>query len=362
MTGKTLGGIIAAVLGLVVVCAVGGTLFFGGGATACTMPLPSGAAAISAPPGGWRPVGRFDAEQVGNSATITAVGARMGVPIRGWIIAVATALQESDLRNLPGGPDDSLGLFQQRPSQGWGTPEQLRDPAYAAGRFYTKLLTIPNWQAMALTDAAQAVQLSAYPDAYAKHESNATLLVSSVAGLLDPSGAPLLDCAGAAGPWTQPVIAPIVSGFRTADRPTHDGVDLGAARGTPIKAAAAGVVTVVRCNIVPASHGCDVDGSPETPGCGWYVDIEHAGGVVTRYCHMLTRPAVNEGQSVVVGQIIGIVGSSGHSSGPHLHFEVHLGDHSSSSATDPVPFMAAHCAPLGKQPTPPQCNSPSPST
>ena len=220
---------------------------------------------------------------------------------------------------------------------------------YAAGKFYDRLLTVANWQQMTLTDAAQQVQHSAFPDAYAKHEPDATLLVSTVAGLVDPSGALVLNC-GAAGPWTQPVIAPIVSGFRTADRPTHNGVDLGAARGTPIKAAAAGVVTVVRCNIVPASHGCDVDGSPATPGCGWYVDIGHAGGVVTRYCHMLTRPAVNEGQSVAVGQIIGIVGSSGHSSGPHLHFEVHLGDHSSSSATDPVPYMAAHCAPLGERP------------
>jgi murein DD-endopeptidase MepM/ murein hydrolase activator NlpD len=77
------------------------------------------------------------------------------------------------------------------------------------------------------------------------------------------------------------------------------------------------------------------------------VDIEHGGGVVTRYCHMLTHPSVHEGQSVVVGQIIGVVGSSGHSSGPHLHFEVHLGDHSSATATNPEPFMAAHGAPLG---------------
>ncbi len=364
MTRKVIGGIIAAVVGLVVACAAGAFLLFGGGggAAACTTALPSGAPAVSTPAGGWRPVGRFDAEQVGFAATITGVGAQMGVPIRGWIIAVATALQESDLRNLPNGPNDSIGLFQQRPSQGWGTPEQLHDPVYAAGKFYQKLLTVTGWQQMPLTDAAQAVQRSAYPDAYAKHEPNATLLVSTVAGLVDASGAPVLDCGAAAGPWTQPVIAPIVSGFRTADRPTHDGVDLGAARGTSIRAAAAGVVTVVRCNIVPESHGCDVDGSPETPGCGWYVDIEHAAGVVTRYCHMLTQPAVTQGQSVVVGQIIGIVGSSGHSSGPHLHFEVHLGDHSSGSATDPVPFMAARCAPLGQQPAPPQCTSTNPPT
>src|SRR5439155_8582017 len=197
-----------------------------------------------------RPVGRFDAGQVGNAATITAVGARMGVPIRGWIIAVATALQESDLRNLSGGPDDSIGLFQQRPSQGWGTPEQLRDPVYAAGKFYDKLLAVPNWQQMALTDAAQEVQRSAYPNAYAKHEPDATLLVSAVGSNANRalsvdleqclSNCPqILSTTPSAGAprtprgrreecgWVAPVQAPIVSGFRTPERPSHNGVDLG---------------------------------------------------------------------------------------------------------------------------------------
>ncbi len=133
--------------------------------------------------------------------------------------------------------------------------------------------------------------------------------------------------------------APVVSGFRTPQRPTHNGVDLGASRGVPIQAASAGTVVVVRCNVVPASHGCDRGGSLSTPGCGWYVDIRHAGEVYTRYCHMLTRPAVTEGQAVAVGQVIGVVGSSGHSSGPHLHFEVHIGSRS-EDAVDPVAFMA----------------------
>jgi murein DD-endopeptidase MepM/ murein hydrolase activator NlpD len=75
---------------------------------------------------------------------------------------------------------------------------------------------------------------------------------------------------------------------------------------------------------------------------------------------MLTHPAVTVGQPVVAGQVIGIVGSSGHSSGPHLHYEVHLGDHSSATATDPVPFMAAHCAPLGETNLPAPCQSPAP--
>jgi len=351
MTGKLLGGLVGSVLFLVIACAAGGVLLLGGGgAAACTAPTPSGAAPISAPAGGWKAVGRFDVEQVGHAATIAAVGAQMGVPMRGWIVAVATAIQESELRNLSGGDRDSIGLFQQRPSQGWGTGEQLRDPAYAAGSFYQKLLTVPNWQQIPLTDAAQAVQVSAYPDAYAKHEPDATLLVDSVAGLIDASGAPMVDCAGAVGPWTQPVLAPVWSGFRTAERPTHDGVDLGAPQQTQIRAAAAGTVTVVRCNALDvrddSDWGCDRPGDPDlTKGCGWYVKIRHADGIVTVYCHMLTHPFVHEGQAVAVGQAIGVVGSSGHSSAPHLHFEVHLGD---SSPTDPVPFMAARGAPLGQ--------------
>jgi murein DD-endopeptidase MepM/ murein hydrolase activator NlpD len=69
--------------------------------------------------------------------------------------------------------------------------------------------------------------------------------------------------------------------------------------------------------------------------------------VITRYCHQLTHPTVAEGQQVGAGQLIGVVGSSGHSSGPHLHYEVHLGDHTSATATNPVAFMATVGAPLG---------------
>ena len=86
-----------------------------------------------------------------------------------------------------------------------------------------------------------------------------------------------------------------------------------------------------------------------TRGCGWYVDIDHVGGIVTRYCHQLVQPYVHVGQHVAAGQVIGVVGSSGHSSGPHLHFEVHLGDHTPATAVDPIAFMAAAGAPLDEQ-------------
>ncbi|HYN96476.1 MAG TPA: M23 family peptidase, partial [Pilimelia sp.] len=111
------------------------------------------------------------ADQARNAEVIVAVGARMRVPVRGWVIAIATALQESGLINhgdLGAANDhDSLGLFQQRPSQGWGTPAQIMTRDYAAGKFYEALLGVPGWQAMPLTAAAQTVQRSAYPDAYA---------------------------------------------------------------------------------------------------------------------------------------------------------------------------------------------------
>ncbi|HLV57553.1 MAG TPA: peptidoglycan DD-metalloendopeptidase family protein [Natronosporangium sp.] len=293
------------------------------------------------------PTAGFDAEQLGNAELIVRVGVEEGIPARGWVIAVATAMQESGLRNLPHLGDnndhDSLGLFQQRPSQGWGTPEQLMDPVYATRAFYRRLVAVDGWESMPLWQAAQAVQRSAEPLAYARHEAAATALVAAIAaGNGWPGDVPVVLCPPS-GPWTPPVTAPVVSGFRTAQRPGHDGVDLGAARGTPVVAASAGTVTVVRCNVVPAGYGCDRDGSPAVRGCGWYVDLAHPGAVTTRYCHFGSRPPVRVGQPVLAGQVIGQVGSSGNSSGPHLHFEVHVG----GQPVDPVEFMRRHGAPLG---------------
>jgi murein DD-endopeptidase MepM/ murein hydrolase activator NlpD len=142
------------------------------------------------------------------------------------------------------------------------------------------------------------------------------------------------------GPWMLPVVARIVSGYRTGDRPSHDGVDLGAARNTPIHAVAAGRVIRVVCNV--STNNCDVDGNRSLSGCGWYAEIQHAGGWVTRYCHMVRRPSVAVGQTVTEGQVIGYVGTSGSSSGPHLHFEVHWAAPATrANAQNPVPFMRA---------------------
>lgn len=196
MIGRSLGYTIAAILGLVLIC-VGGLIVISGAALACTPNTPTDTAttdttatAGTGSAGGSSatdittdPVPGYDAEQITNAEIITSVGVGRGIPTFGEIVAVAVAIQESGLRNLPGGDRDSVGLFQQRPSQGWGTPAQLQDPVYAANKFYDKLLTVPDWQQLPLTFAAQAVQHSAHPGAYAQWETDATALVAGTGAL-----------------------------------------------------------------------------------------------------------------------------------------------------------------------------------
>ncbi len=120
--------------------------------------------------------------QAVNAATISAVGTTRGMPERAVTIALATALQESTLRNIDYGDRDSVGLFQQRPSQGWGTVEQIMDPVYSAGKFYEGLAEVPGYSRLPLTVAAQRVQRSGFPQAYAKHEPDAALLSAALTG------------------------------------------------------------------------------------------------------------------------------------------------------------------------------------
>ncbi|MEE1833415.1 heavy metal transporter [Streptomyces sp. SP17KL33] len=134
----------------------------------------------------------FTPEQAANAATISAVGTSRELPERAVTIALATALQESSLRNIAHGDRDSLGLFQQRPSQGWGTEQQIQDPVYAAGEFYEHLVKVEGYERLPLTVAAQRVQRSGYPEAYAKHEPDATLLAAALTG----RSAATLTCEG----------------------------------------------------------------------------------------------------------------------------------------------------------------------
>ncbi|MCB2411466.1 hypothetical protein LGT39_01215 [Demequina sp. TTPB684] len=122
------------------------------------------------------------AEQANNAALIAAVGVRLGFDAAGVTVAIATAIQESSLRNLDYGDRDSLGLFQQRPSQGWGTIEQVTDPYYSTETFYMALLRVDGWESLAVTDAAQAVQRSGFPLAYADHEMEARAWAEAFTG------------------------------------------------------------------------------------------------------------------------------------------------------------------------------------
>lgn len=147
----------------------------------CTVPLTAPPTALADPAATPVPVD-LDAVQLQHASTINAVGMARGLPARARVIALATAFQESQLRNLPNGDRDSVGLFQQRPSQGWGTVKQISDPVYAAGKFYDALLAIDGWQRLSLTKAAQAVQYSGFPDAYAKWEGEAVTLATALGG------------------------------------------------------------------------------------------------------------------------------------------------------------------------------------
>jgi hypothetical protein len=121
-------------------------------------------------------------DQASNAAAITAIAVQRGLPPRAATIAIATAMQESKVRNVRFGDRDSLGLFQQRPSQGWGTAEQILNPEYSTNKFYDALVQVDGYTDMGIAEAAQAVQRSAAGEAYAQHESQARVTASVLSG------------------------------------------------------------------------------------------------------------------------------------------------------------------------------------
>ncbi|GAB3590720.1 hypothetical protein GCM10027446_06260 [Angustibacter peucedani] len=150
-------------------------------------------------------------EQMANVATIAGISVKRGLPARAATIALATARQESKFVNLDYGDRDSLGLFQQRPSQGWGTKAQVTDPVYATNAFYDVLVKIDGYRSMEITKVAQRVQRSAFPEAYADHEPEGRVYASALTGhstsaltcRLDPDS----KASGAAG------VAPFLKGL-----------------------------------------------------------------------------------------------------------------------------------------------------
>ncbi|MET7397501.1 hypothetical protein ABZS66_28835 [Dactylosporangium sp. NPDC005572] len=159
-------------------------------------PAPATSAAPpAAAPAKPRPVAGLDQRQMDNAATIVRQGRAQGMPRRALVVAVATAMQESSLYNVASkavpsslrlpheglsSDHDSVGLFQQRASQGWGTVPQLMDPAHSAMLFYGALSRVRGWERMSVTAAAQAVQRSAFPGAYQKHAAKAEQIVAAL--------------------------------------------------------------------------------------------------------------------------------------------------------------------------------------
>jgi len=162
--------ITAAVL---LIAGVGWAMFRGTG----PLPDPEGCTASAA--------GRkvfLNLDQAENATLISAIATQRGLPARAVSIALATAYQESKIRNLGHGDRDSLGIFQQRPSQGWGTAEQVQNPVYAINKFYDALEKVADYKTKRITVAAQEVQRSGFPEAYEQHAPDARALASALTG------------------------------------------------------------------------------------------------------------------------------------------------------------------------------------
>jgi murein DD-endopeptidase MepM/ murein hydrolase activator NlpD len=299
--------------------------------------------------------------QLTHAATIATVGAQTpSVGREGALIALMAALTESTLRmlantraypesgNYPndglGSDHDSLGLFQMRSASGWGTVAELMDPDYQARAFFggisgpnagspRGLLDIPGWQFLDPGEAAQAVEVSAYPDRYQNFQPVAESILSA---LTRPQSA------SAAGfdqkvPETSHVAFPLPDGTYTktdsfgmrtdpysGESRFHAGSDLAAPAGTPILAVADGIVSF----------------AGQRGTYGGLIVVDHTVGgerVASYYAHMYDAGIlVTKGDSVAAGQHIGDVGSAGKSTGPHLHLEIHPGgaDHPAVNAEE----------------------------
>lgn len=253
----------------------------------------------------------FNAEQLRNAKTIANVGRGMNMSSRDIEIGIMTAITESMLRNVKYGDRDSLGLFQQRPSQGWGTPAQVTDPVYAAGKFFNALKGVTKRNEMSPWQAAQAVQRSAFSDGsnYQKYWNEANAIFKGMRQQSNGNYVMSDLVQGRGGKhW------PLPRGYRVT-RGLHDtgtafpGVDFAAPGGTPIYSAADGKVVV-------SKDLRNADGSYRS--YGRYIVVDH-GGVSSLYAHMSKRYA-NVGAYVKGGTKIGAVGTTGHSTGNHLHF------------------------------------------
>lgn len=307
----------------------------------------------------------LDVQQLAHAATVVTEGQRLGVPRRAVLIALAVAHQESRFRNyandglggdlypsqhgiaaslsLPhdavGTDHGSLGIFQQQ-WPWWGGMHDLMDPAAASRKFYGALLKVPGWEDMSLIEAGQAVQRSAFPDAYADDEPLAQTLLDELAGSMTWSSATTTSGAGTCDltvAFSGRVVFPLPPDSGYVDQQSwgqtgahwargHTGTDFSVACGTPVLSATDGAVAIR---------------TDQAWSGRWLVQVTTGPGqLATWYAHM-QAVHVREGDQVQAGQVLGEVGSEGESTGCHLHFEVHpKGGSMYEDDVDPTKWLA----------------------
>lgn len=310
--------VIAGPVGLLGVGMLGMSVALSGGGSAAATTAAASTCLASATPG--VAVAGLDSEQAEVAGVFIAEGMRRGLPARAFTAAIAAGLVESGLRRLPYGDGSSVGPLQLIAVH--GTVEQRTDALFSVSWFYNGLVRVPGWDALPVGVATQRVQRSAFPLRYGEKEAQATAIIAGLAGIDAGTCAPL-----ATGPWTLPVA---LGGFRLSSpfgprsspggigSTNHQGLDFAAPFGMPIYAATEGVVVI----------------AGPTGGYGNLVRVRHADGVETLYAHQ-SRLAVAANAPVAAGTLLGYVGSTGNSTGNHLHFEVRVNDR----PTDPAPWL-----------------------
>ena len=293
-------------------------------------------------------VGAYGPEQLANAVAIVNAGKALGLSARDQTIGVMTAIGESTLTVVDHGDGpgpDSRGLFQQRANGAWGSYTDRMNATISATNFFKSLAGVAGRDAMSPTQVAHTVQRNADPFHYSKFWDSAVAIVTqmagvTVAGVSAGTGqmpctdtAPISGTVTAAG-WVRPNGGPLMSGFGMRSNPgqlnhgqyrLHAGIDFGGACGSPILAAADGVVV-------------DINYSS---GGGNTIVVDNGGGITTRYLHMNTAGVMaTTGQQVTAGTQIGKVGREGNVTGCHLHFEVRQSSaQGQDQPIDPEPFL-----------------------
>ncbi len=325
---------------------VGSVMLLGAQQAAGSVCSPAGPGVVvdpnTVPPG---PVAGYRGVQLVNAAYVMNAAQALGLDQRAQTIGVMTAMGESSLIVLDRGDavgPDSRGLFQQRDNGAWGSYADRMDPHISSTNFFTALMQVQGWQTLPPTIAAHRVQRNADPYHYERYWDSAVAVVAALSGapISVAPGTGGTTCTGTSptGPstdgWTKPAVGPVTSNYGMRRHPItgayklHSGTDIGAPCEGAIYAAADGVVVKAGA----------------ASGYGNLITIDHGGALTSRYAHMYANGVlVRVGDAVTAGQQIARVGSTGYSTGCHLHYEVRIGE----QFTDPAPFMAERDAPLG---------------